>query len=285
MHGGWKFLPKELLTEPDFSRIKAILDDCYDTQTTATNQLGQLNKLLVHPSQHLWVTFEDGCMWWCTVGDAIEPNPQGESYQRGHFWLKCDRPWSNYSLDKLRLLNETDLPGKVTMVKRTQNTVAKPRAEEAIRRIILGQKDPAALASANARGQYELAVKPMIQRLSWKDFELLINLILDRTGWVRRSSLGGTTEGIDLEVENWATEERAFVQVKSQASQATLDDYVRRFNEREHYARMIFAVHTPVTDDLVAPHQRRPIQIWHDDRLAQLVVHLGLGEWVEAKVA
>ena len=58
--------------------------------------------------------------------------------------------------------------------------------------------------------------------------------------------VGRCTEGIDIEAENASADEIAFVQVKSSATQATLDDYVSRFNERrDRYKRMIFVVHSP----------------------------------------
>ena len=124
----------------------------------------------------------------------------------------------------------------------------------------------------------------MVKRLNAKDFELLIDHILARTGWERISTLGKTREGIDIEAANHAVGEIAFVQVKSSATQRVLTDYINRFQRRrEFYARMIFAVHSP-TGKLVAPSDHA-VQVWTGDRLAELVVRLGLGEWVEAKLA
>jgi hypothetical protein len=60
------------------------------------------------------VTFEDGCLWWCTVRDGVVVNPDGESSEQGNFWLTCDRRWSNQSV-KGRLLAISDLPGTVTV--------------------------------------------------------------------------------------------------------------------------------------------------------------------------
>jgi hypothetical protein len=91
--------------------------------------------------------------------------------------------------------------------------------------------------------------------------------------------LGGTTEGVDIEAENVAANEIAFVQVKSEAGQRMLDDYVQRFKaRREQYHRMIFAVHKPV--GTLNPPMGEPIQIWSGERIAQLAVQLGLGEWI-----
>jgi hypothetical protein len=58
-------------------------------------------------------------------------------------------------------------------------------------------------------------------------------------------SAGGYASQTSREVENAATDELAFVQVKSRAGQATLTDYVQRFYNRPHNSRMIFVVHTP----------------------------------------
>ena len=156
---------------------------------------------------------------------------------------------------------------------------AMPAGWEAIRRIILDEVDPQVVAAHQAREAYETAVKALVTRLHDKDFEVLVDLILSRTGWARVAKLGGVTEGIDVEVENAASQEIAFVQVKSAAGQPVLDDYAQRFRERrERYARMIFAVHT-AKGELTVP-DSEPIQVWDGDRIAQLVVTLGLGDWV-----
>jgi len=96
--------------------------------------------------------------------------------------------------------------------------------------------------------------------------------------------LGKTREGIDVEVENLTAGEIAFVQVKSSATQDVLNDYVERFRKRrEFYARMIFAVHSP--SGKLTPPADLPVVLWTGDRVAELVVRLGLGEWVESRLA
>ena len=139
--------------------------------------------------------------------------------------------------------------------------------------------------ASDARRSYERAVHTIVKRLSPKDFEQLIDLILARTGWTRISTPGPAREGIDVEAENLTTNEKAFVQVKSSAGQKVFDDYIERFKERrEFYARMIFAVHSPI-GELMPPANLPAVQLWTGDKVAQLVVRLGLGEWVEKKIA
>jgi len=284
IHLGWKNIPHELLLTPDFPKIKDVVKAEFGSRQGATQDFNALCDLLDSPNKHIWMTFEDGCMWWCTVLDGAIVNPNGESLEKGNFWLVCDRPWSNRTL-KGRLLAISDLPGTVTTTGGFKGTVCTPMGWEAILRIIRDEKDPDAANAANARGDYERAVLKMVKRLSPKDFEQLIDHILARTGWARISTLGKTREGIDMEAENLAAREIAFVQVKSSATQKVLDDYIERFKQRrDFYARMIFAVHSP-SGKLKPPTDQPAVQVWTGDRVAQLVVRLGLGEWVESRLS
>jgi hypothetical protein len=284
MHLGWKIIPKELLLRPDFPKIEQLIKADYGNHPGATQDFNALRDLLENPSKHVWVTFEDGCMWWCTVRDGATINPSGRSSTAGNFWLTCERPWCNHSVGG-KLLAISDLPGTVTTTAGFKATVCTPKDWQAILRIIQDQKDTDAAKAANARTEYVQAIHTMIKRLSPKDFEQLIDHILMRTGWARISTLGKTREGIDVEAENPAVDEIAFVQVKSSATQAMLDDYIKRFRERrDFYARMIFAVHSP-KGELTPPADLPAVQVWTGDRVAQLVVRLGLGEWVESRLA
>ena len=221
-------------------------------------------------------------MWWCTVEDRAEGNPDGQSQEQGHFWLNCERPWSNRSLGG-RVLTITDLPGDVTLTQGFRATVGKPKHQEKILRVLRDERDPDVIACANARGTYEKAVRAIVSRLSWKDFELLINIVLDRSGWVRLSRVGGTMKSIDLDVANWVIAERAFVQVKSTAGQRELESSIDNFQRSPQYNRMIFATHTP-EGKLKTPSDPS-VHVWQAEQIADLVVRLGLGEWVENRLA
>lgn len=283
VHLGWKSVPKKLLVAPDFTKIEKIIRGVFGPRRGATQDFNALKDLLDNPGQHLWITFEDGCMWWCTVRNEVTVNPDSEGSQKGHFWLTCDRQWSNSSLGG-RLLAISDLPGVVTTTGGFKGTVCTPTAWEMAIRLITDEKDPDAELAAAARAAYKASVLSVIRKLPWKDFEQLIDLILARTGWARVSTIGSTQEGIDMEVENLTAAELAFVQVKSSAGQAVLDEYVEKFEKRrDHYARMIFAVHSPV-GKITAPPANPSVQLWTGERIADLVVRLGLGEWIERKL-
>jgi hypothetical protein len=283
IHLGWKSIPGELLLSADFAAIEQMLRAQYGVRPGATQDFNALRDLLNTPSQHLWVTFEDGFLWWCTVRDGITVNPNGETAEEGHFWLQCDHRWSKTSVSG-KPLAISDLPGTVTATAGFRATVCTPRGWHSILRLIKDETDHDAMKAAEVRHEYELAVGKLVKRLSPKDFEHLIDLILARTGWDRISNLGKTQEGIDVEAENPTAGEIAFVQVKSTANQKVFDDYVERFSKRrDRYARMIFAVHSP-SAKLTTPTDI-PVQLWTGERVSELVVRLGLGKWVESRLA
>ena len=62
-----------------------------------------INNAMENPSRHIWVTFEEGYLWWCTVRAGITVNQDRDSEKtEGSFWLSCNRPWSNRSVGDLR---------------------------------------------------------------------------------------------------------------------------------------------------------------------------------------
>lgn len=250
--------------------------------TNATQDYNALLALLDHPSQHLWVTFQDSCLWWCTARDGVHINPSGESKDEGHFWLECEKSWSCESLGG-RLLSIANLPGAVAATAGFRATVCKPKASREILGLVRDERHSDARAALEAREAYCRAIAKLISRLSDKDFELLIELILSRTGWERTGKIGRVKEGTDIEAENVSTNECAFVQIKSVASQVVFNGYLKKFSERrQQFHRMIFAVHTPKTT--LTPPSGQPVQIWAGDYISQLVVRLGLGEWVANRI-
>ncbi len=283
VHAGWRELSPEFIVHPDFATIKNLVGLDISDPAARKRDFNALRQLLDTPSRHLWITFEAGDLWWCTVKDRAVPNPNGATDKAGHFWLECDRPWSNYSLEDKRQLVMTELPGTVIAAAGFRATVCEPKGWKEILRIIRNEEDADARAARHARETYQDAVAKLITRLGDKDFEVLIDLILSRSGWARLAKLGGVTEGIDIEVENASADEIAFVQVKSSATQAILNDYVLRFNERrDHYKRMIFAVHSSGGD--IIPPSDQPVQVWDGKQIARLVVKLGLGDWVATRL-
>lgn len=100
-------------------------------------------------------------------------------------------------------------------------------------------------------------------------------------GWQRVSRVGEKLTDVDLILEQPATADIAFVQVKSKASQAVLDDYVDRFVKSEAYDRMFFVCYSPKGP--LSIDDRDNLHVWAGDRLANAAVKAGLFDWLIEK--
>lgn len=116
-----------------------------------------------------------------TARDGVEINPNGEGTDRGHFWVTLDRPWRNLSLGGCSLA-APDLPGAVAAVAGFRATLCKPKASGEILRIITDREDEDAARASAAREEYGRTVSRLVARLGPKDFEVLVDLILSRSG-------------------------------------------------------------------------------------------------------
>ena len=135
VHAGWRIVPPDLLRAADMTAIEPLIRSHFGAKRGATQDFNALRTLVDHPSRHLWVTFEDGCMWWCTVRDGIEVNPDGDMSNQEHFWLTCALPWSDHSVGGLRQLATRDLPGAAAAG--FKGAVCEPKAWREILRVIL----------------------------------------------------------------------------------------------------------------------------------------------------
>ena len=286
VHAGWSDIPGSVVASKD---MQLVADTLRRTRYAGDrrgfqNDYNQLAALLDRPSQHVWITFEAGDMWWCTVKDDVTVSQLTSDRLHGSFWLTCSRPWQNTSLNG-RKLSISNLPGVVTRTKGFRDTVCTPAGWKEMLRVIRDQVDPIVVAAERARDAYVAAVQSLISRLHEKDFEALIDLILARSGWARLDRVGGVTEGTDLEAENAAIDEVAFVQIKSSAGQRELNESIENFRRRPRFNRMIFAVHTPnQKTELSVPTGFPGVHLWTGAKIAELVVKHGLGDWVGGHV-
>ncbi|WP_409566923.1 restriction endonuclease [Methylobacterium sp. J-048] len=121
------------------------------------------------------------------------------------------------------------------------------------------------------------AAEALIAGLHWADFEVLADLLMARSGWQRVSALGGSQADVDLVVEQPATGERGFVQVKSRATQAVLDASIGAYRASGAYQRMFFVCHSPV-GHLTA--DGLDVHLLTGGELARRSVEAGLLDWL-----
>jgi hypothetical protein len=245
----------------------------------ATDSVREMRDFYELKDSTLWVTFYGGSLWWALAEDAVT-DLRGTPGEHGCVMRKV-WGWSKESVlgQPLRI----DLIStRLSKVAAYQRTICKIDEIDYLLRKINDQEEPSACRGRLALSELISAAEAMIPRLHEREFELLADLMLAHMGWGRISMLGGSMPDVDLVVAQAATGERAFVQVKSRANQAVLDDYLARF-EASGLDRMFFICHSPTTD-LIAPDDPR-VHIWANRQLAAKINAAGLFEWLIERVS
>ncbi|GEL43467.1 hypothetical protein MEX01_40580 [Methylorubrum extorquens] len=258
----------------DWDAVRAALGQ---DEARSAGEVGQVLRELkafhTAPANDLWITFAEGRLWWAFADTIVQRVAEGEA---GVVLRRTRTGWRDTSLTG-DVLRSASLSSRLTQVQAYQRTICKVSAADYLLRRINGIEEPAVVRARAARDEVTAAAEALIAGLHWADFEVLADLLLERLGWRRVSGLGGTQAELDLVVEQPATGERGFVQVKSRATQAVLDDVIAAYRASGAYARMFFLCHTPVGR---LAGGGPDIHVMSGPALARLAVGAGLLDWM-----
>ncbi len=223
----------------------------------------------------LWITFWDKRLWWAfSEPDVIWLGPAND--RRGSRMRKTIGPWRCTDILNRTLLFD-GLSTRLTQVRGYPRTLCDVIEKDYLLRRINAEDEPLAKEAAEFRTAMLDLTARMIARLHWAEFETMVDLIFARSGWQRISRLGGTQKDVDLVLQQPATGEMAWVQVKSKARQAVLDDYINRFRENGGQGRLFFVCRSPRGRMTVSDPD---IHLWTGDTLAAAATKAGLFEWL-----
>ena len=243
----------------------------------ATEYTNQIKTFYTADEQTLWITFFRRKLYWCFASRMVKELSDGSRIRKVLGRWSCKDVNGNE-------LHVDGLSGALTKVQGFRGTICAVKEEAYLLGRINGKLPREVVQATVKLKQLEDALRPLIIKLGWKDFELLCDLIFTRAGWQRISSLGKTEKTIDMELLSPMTGRRAMVQVKSQAGLNTFWEYKAKLGKHSGCNEMYFIVHTP--DRALANHRVRPPWfILTNERLATLVVSCGLSHWLIQKTS
>ncbi len=220
----------------------------------------------------IWITFHANHLWWCKVTDPHIHEDKVSKYRQVERW-HCH----NFFDEPLLI---TQIPGRVAKLQGFRGTICKVSEVDELARLINRQHSSEYAAILHSKEDLCRHVESGLRRLHWKDFETLVDLLFRAIGWRRVSVLGQTMKGSDIELEDPITGEMYQVQVKSTATPRDLQEYTDTFASGK-YRRLFFVVHTPDKKLTETPQpEDSPVQIIPPRRLAEMVVELGLLNWL-----
>jgi hypothetical protein len=154
-----------------------------------------------------------------------------------------------------------------------RGTICEVRAFDYLLRKLGDELLPEVACAKEAERGLLIANSGLMRLLTWQDFELLVDLVFSASGWRRISVVGKTQKTVDLELVLPTTGERAFVQVKSEANNASVAEYVARLSDMPAYARMFFVWHTGSVDE---GKSLNLVTLVGPERLSRMVLDAGL---------
>jgi hypothetical protein len=271
---GYHSIPHEMCERKDWDGVRNLVSN-RGSEGAKTAGVTEVSTFYELGEDCLWITFADGHLWWAFAhpkvqwtGDSTSDDP---SRKRGTLdgWHSTDifgKP-----------LRVAALSSKLTKTANFRGTICKVEEEDYLLRRINGIEEPVVARANEARRAMMVVAVEMIRGLHWADFETLTDLIFARSGWQRSTGVGENLTDIDLVMEQPTTREIAFVQVKSKAGQATVDDYLGRFR-RSGYDRFFFVCHS-AQGKLTLPDEPR-LHLFEGERLADAAVKNGLYDWL-----
>lgn len=279
---GFRAIPHEAalaaVKGKDFTSIKALCERAYPGSAgTATRRSNEIREFYTAGADVLWITFADRKLWWCFSETEVTPTLAPDPEVAGSRYRKVIGRWADKDL-KGNTLWTNALRGSLTTTEGFRGTICRVREIDYLRRRLNGEETPTTQAVRTAHQQLVDAVVPLIRGLHWKDFELLVELVMTQGGWRRVSATGGTQHTIDLELELPLTGERALVQVKSELDQSTAE---RIAADLAGGARVFIAYHTGLGQLSI---DQEDVTLIGPGALAQHVVDLGLTTWLMGKV-
>jgi hypothetical protein len=259
-----------------WERIQRQLEKEAADKGTATRDCRALRMLCESTNDDIWITFHANHLWWCKVAAPRIHEDTVSKYRKVDGW-HCENMFG----EPLLLVQ---IPGRIAKLQGFRGTICKVREADELTRLINRQHSSEYAAIMHSKEDLCRHVESGLHRLHWKDFETLVDLLFRATGWRRVSVLGETMKFSDIELEEPITGEMYQVQVKSAATPRDLRDYAETFGGGK-YRKLFFVVHAPDRRLLETRMPAdSPVQVILPKGLAEMVVELGLLNWLLNKV-
>lgn len=251
-------------------------------QQTATSYLNQIKKFYhrfdenENPDTTLWITFAEKKLWW-----AFVDNSKSSYKEEGWTFRDMKDKWKCEDI-KGNLLTFENISGALLKTQGFRGTICDITSGENefpiveyTKRLINGEKLEGVIKAEENKIAITQSMKNLLKMLHPQDFEYIIDLIFQYSGWRKLTPGAGVEKDLDLDLLMPLTGERAFVQIKSFTDQSEYNKYEEIFYKHNIYDRFFYVYHT-AKPEIVLSHENKYIHIISIEEVAKLVVELGL---------
>jgi hypothetical protein len=275
MRVGFNEIPHELCLANNWAKVKTLFKE--KKKGTDTRYATELERFYTSSPEILWITFSDRkLLWGFAEGKAYEVREDLGTYKQ----RKIKGGWRDKDI-KGTALDIGRISSRLTQVRGYMGTICEVKELEYLCRKINGEELGIVQNAKAGRENLLNALVPLIQHLTWADFEILVDMVFTAGGWRRIGAVGKTEKDIDLELQQPVTRELVMVQVKSKCSPQTIRDISVNNLGKDQYKQIFVVTHS--FDGKRPDGIDERIKIIDVERLAPLVLNAGLADWLIEK--
>jgi len=274
---GWKRQNINDILNNNWKLIESQIRQEMSNPGAAKRDFQMLKTFCESTSDDLWVTFYSSKLWWCRLNDEKIKADEISKYRR------TKDGWKNKDILGNHLITN-QITGRLAQLQAFRGTICGVKPIVDLNHLINADSSAEYKEILQIKNTIVKQLEKGIQRLHWKDFEILVDLIFRQAGWKRISVIGETMKGVDLELMENITKDRYHVQIKSKASLNDFKQYANTFSNRG-FKKLYFIVHSP-ENSLLNYNQNEydNVELIFSNRLSNMVVDSGLIDWVMDKI-
>lgn len=213
--------------------VRKVYDD--KNETTQTNYAKAIRQFYTATEEDYFFTFLNSTMYYCHPTGSIIPITENNAWNCFAIGsrIRATKGWKDHpeTNDSIKFL-ERSLSGRITKAKIFRGTIYELTGiEKETFFNTLEWHFPECEKLEKAKKQIPNLVIPVIQMLNDHDFEILVDMLLTKSGWLRIGELGGTVKAIDMEYLIPVESKQVFVQVKSVISERVCKEALKLLSD------------------------------------------------------
>ena len=133
---GYNYLTIDEINAQDWQGLKnRDWRENYKNKASQAMDINMLAKFVESTPEDVWITFYDGCMWWC----RLEVGPVEEDIASGKRFRRVRSAWLNHKInDPQAILSINKIPGSISKVQMFQGAVCTVHEKGLLRRLLSG---------------------------------------------------------------------------------------------------------------------------------------------------
>lgn len=273
---GYDEISTDIILRGDEGEIKRETRRVYN-ERNRTRHFNALWNIINANELVLFITFYDSKLWYCFGRKSKIKEDNISRYKETQNGWKCKNIKGEY-------LYLSEITGIITKKQGFRGALSEFYGDDLIilKNLINGEHSEEFLELQKIKKDLVVSAAKCIQKLHWKDFEVLVDLIFRHSGWKRVSMLGGNMADIDLELQAPITNNRYCVQIKSQLNKKKFVECAKNFSG-VGYKKLYFFVHDPEKDLEEFNNTYGNVELIFKEEIAKMAIEAGLMEWLAQK--